>query len=144
MPGNYPEENIQQEYTVIDHDDTIKRFFQHSHSNTYVVPILGETNPVLRLPPCFFEIHINISFQFTSMLSKRSISFRFTNQNHVGTSVVLHTSHTPLPICCSLLWTQYTLRSSRWYRSCVHFRCSPSARYIAPVVTKGFAEYNGV
>jgi hypothetical protein len=67
------------------------------------------------------------------MSSKRTISSRFPNQNHVGISVALHTCHTPLTICCSLLRTQYTLRSSRWYRSCVHFRCSPNASHTAPV-----------
>jgi len=96
------------------------------------VPIPIQTNPVLPPPYCFFKIHFNITFQFTSMSSNRSISFRFPSQNHVGISGVLHTCHTPLPICCSLLWIQYTLRCSRWYRSCVHFLCSASASCTDP------------
>jgi len=56
------------------------------HNNPPLVPILNHMHLVYNLPSYFPKIHSNIIFPSTTRFSKRSLPFRFSDQNIVRLS----------------------------------------------------------
>jgi hypothetical protein len=65
------------------------------HKIPPLVTILSQTHSVHIFPPCFPNIHSNIISPFTSMSSKWSLHFRFSNKNFVYVSHLSHVCYMP-------------------------------------------------
>jgi len=67
----------------------------HVHKSPPLVPILNQANPVNNFQIYFFKIHSNIILRSKPRSSKWSLSFRFSNKNHVHISHPTHAFHMP-------------------------------------------------
>jgi len=67
------------------------------HKSPPLFPTLRQMHPVHNLPPYFPDINCNIIFPSTSMSSKWSLPFRFSNQNIACISHLSHPCYIPCP-----------------------------------------------
>jgi len=65
-------------------------FYLHDQNNPPLVPVLSQMNPVHTFSTYFTKIHSDIVFLSMPRCSKRSLQFRFSNQNFVCISDPSH------------------------------------------------------
>ena len=68
-----------------------------THKRPPSVPVLSQFHPVPTTPSHLLKIHLNIILPSTSWSPQWSLSLRFTHQNPVHTSPLLHMCHMPCP-----------------------------------------------
>jgi len=67
------------------------------HNSPPLIPVLSYIAAVHSNSPYLFKIYLNIILPSTLMSSKRSHSFRFSNQNGVCISLLSHSCNMPRP-----------------------------------------------
>ena len=76
------------------------------------LPILSQLHPVPTTPSQFLKIHLNIILPSMSGSPQWSLSLRFSNQNSVHTSPLLHRRHMPRPSHSSRFYHPHNIGST--------------------------------